>query len=171
MKQENLPAMHMIQAVFNRLIRGILLLSTILIVGIIIFSVLMRYVVMSDLYAIEEFLAIVAMWLYFISASYVSYENNHLRADIIVSYVKNKTAKRKISLITGGLAMAITFILAIWSVDFARWSIIAGGTTPGWKIPLIVSQIPLTIGFILIFLFTTYNFIKKIIRFRKGGED
>ena len=62
--------------------RILLKICCFLVFVVLIISVFMRYVFKSDLYGIEEFVAILAMWMYMLSASYASYEDSHITADI-----------------------------------------------------------------------------------------
>ena len=62
--------------------RILLKICCFLVFVVLIISVFMRYVFKSDLYGIEEFVAILAMWMYMLSASYASYEDSHIKADI-----------------------------------------------------------------------------------------
>ncbi|WP_416387488.1 hypothetical protein [Chakrabartyella piscis] len=50
----------------------------------------------------------------------------------------------------------------VWSVEYIIWSIQSGGKSVGLKIPLVYSQLPLLIGFILMLFYSVVDFIKLI---------
>jgi TRAP-type C4-dicarboxylate transport system permease small subunit len=46
-------------------------------------EVLLRYVFGSPLFGVEELVCLIAMWLYFIGASYGAYERSHIKAELV----------------------------------------------------------------------------------------
>ena len=46
-------------------------------------EVVLRYVLGSPLFGVEELICLIAMWLYFIGASYGAYERSHIKAELI----------------------------------------------------------------------------------------
>lgn len=151
------------------IMRLIMVSTTACIIILIAFIVCMRYIVKSDLYASEEIATLLAMWLYFISAGYASYENSHIRADILMEFVKKEMARKVIKCFNQGVAIIVLVFLVYWGIEFAAWSIGAGGKTAGWKIPYIYSQIPITIGFFIMLVYSIYHFIK--IFDKTGGKQ
>ncbi|MEO9819469.1 MAG: TRAP transporter small permease [Yoonia sp.] len=132
--------------------RVILITANLAIMLIVVASFLARYLFAFDLYGAEEFLLIAAFWLYFIGAAFGSYEKSHIEADFIQSIVGDTVVTRALGYIRDVIELVVLVVLTWWSwllVDFAlqRWPV-----TPGWKIPLLVPQSAILVGFILMTL-------------------
>jgi TRAP-type C4-dicarboxylate transport system permease small subunit len=145
-----------------RLNQAILVMASIAIVVIIVAGVYVRYVLKSDIFGIEEILVIVAMWLYWMAGVYASYENTHLRADIIEHLIKSNKKRKIYSIVVQVITIASIALFTKWGLDYAAWNIQLGATTPGIGLPLLISQIPLTISFCMMLLFSLYHLYRTI---------
>ena len=156
--------------------RLVLVLCSVFIVLVIVLSVVMRYILKSDLYGVEEMIIPLALWLYFIGGAYGSYEGSHIAADIVTELIKSAKILRVIRIIVSGIVLFCSLVFAKWGIDFISWGIQVGGKSTSLHIPLLLSRIPLTICFILMVLYSFYHFI-NVILIRKpkiamvGGEQ
>jgi TRAP-type C4-dicarboxylate transport system permease small subunit len=141
--------------------RFIMITTSILAVALVFVGVIMRYVLKKDFYGAEEIITVVAMWLYYIAGVYATYKKDHIKADIMHTFVKSKQALVIIDIIVGVITSIVLACFAVWGVQFTLWGLQRGALTPALKIPLTVSQIPLTIGFILMFFYTVCDTIKQ----------
>ncbi|SKC81496.1 TRAP transporter small permease [Maledivibacter halophilus] len=139
--------------------RWILTITSILAVLIIVTSVVMRYVFKSDLFGIEEILIIVAFWLYFIGGVHGSYERSHIKADLLSIYIKNERAKLILSFVETFITCIVAIVLSFWGYKYFIWGIEMGAKSPGWKIPLVISQSPIFFGFVLMTFYFIYHLI------------
>lgn len=141
----------------------IMVITTILAAGIVFIGVVLRYVFKSNFFGQEEVLCVVAMWLYWIGGVYGSYEDSHIKGDMLSSLFKSPKAKKIIKLITLGISIVVTIVFAIWGWQYMAFNLKFKAVSTGLKIPLWYSQIPLLIGFILMGLYTLFNFMRVLL--------
>nr|WP_263327067.1 TRAP transporter small permease [Neobacillus sp. Marseille-Q6967] len=148
--------------------KWLMILSSLGIVVILTVIVLLRYVFKEDLQGIEELLLLPAFWLYFMGASYASYENSHISADMSNDFIKNKRVRYIVNLV----ALLITFVSSVfflvWSSNQFFWSLSSKGATAIWGIPLYIVYSSVLISFILIVL---YNFVYLVARLREWKKE
>lgn len=146
----------------ERVMRAILITCNLAIMLIVVASFLSRYLFSFDLYGAEEFLLIAAFWLYFIGAAYGSYEKSHIEADFIQSMFGDNLVTRILGYLRDLIELGVLLVLTYWSwllIDFAieRWPV-----TPGWKIPLLVPQSAILVGFTLMTFHASVHFWRRI---------
>lgn len=142
--------------------RTILIISNLAIMSIVVASFLARYLFAFDLYGAEEFLLVAAFWLYFMGAAYGSYEKSHIEADFIQSIMGDTPFTRVLGYVRDLIELGVLYVLTYWSwllIEFAieRWPV-----TPGWKIPLLVPQSAILVGFFLMSLHASVHFWRRI---------
>ncbi len=150
--------------------RAILIISSLSVVAIICAAVFMRYILHSDLFAYDELVMIAAFWLYFIGAAYGSYQDNHIKADIIqISLSPNHPkASAIIGLIARGLEVIFAATISYWGWSLIAWQFKFMGRTMGLGIPIAVPQSAIVIGFFLMTLYAVVHFVKELGNFNKG---
>lgn len=94
----------------------------------------------------EEILIICAFWLYMLGTAYGSFEDSHIKADVIVVMMPEGLAKSLIAIIRNALSMILGFIFFLWAFQLFQWTIEMGNKTPVWRIPMTVSQSSLLFG-------------------------
>ncbi len=115
--------------------------------------VLMRYLFGINFKGFEEIILIFVFWMYYMGAAYGSYENSHIVADITDSFVKKEHVKKIIGLIVDVIKVGVMCFLVYLAVDFVSWSVKMGSHTPVYKLPSVITQGSLLVGFILILIF------------------
>lgn len=118
-----------------------------------------------DIYGNEDFLIIGAMWLYFIGAGYGSYDDSHISADMINSFLKNKKVLKIIDILVYAIGFIVLIVFASWSFKYVAWSLKTGAKTTARKIPLVISQLPLCLGFINMSIYTFYHLLLRIVEY------
>lgn len=142
--------------------RFILISCSCLSMLMIVLGVVLRYLFHTDLYGIEEFIVIIAFWLYFMGGVYGSYEGSHIRADLLTVYIKNETVKSVLKLIELAISSAVGLVLTGWGFHYFMWGLERGARSPGWRIPLVISQCPIFIGFALMTFYFIYHLINTL---------
>ncbi len=140
----------------------ILILANIIVTLTLFVTVILRYVLKIDLFGVDELLLIPIFLLYFIGGAQGSYENNHIRADLLESYITSEKALDILKLINQIFVIIIGGIIVYWSFTYLLWSVNSGGNTPGWKIPLYLPHGTILIGFALMLFYTIIQFIQQI---------
>ena len=148
--------------------KAIVFFSSIIVVLFLCLSVFFRYILKVDFFGIEELIIIPVFLLYFIGASLGSYENSHIGADILETFIKSKKVMNWIKLLTLSITSIVSFMFTLWAWEYFLFSVNSMEKTPGWQIPLLFPNGIVLIGFILMTLFSlihTYSQIKKIKEF------
>lgn len=148
--------------------RFIMITASVLAVTLVFVGVIMRYVLKKDFYGAEEIITVVAMWLYYIAGVYATYKKDHIKADIMHTFVSNKRVLMVIDIVVGLITSIVLACFAVWGVQFTLWGLQRGALTPALRIPLTVSQIPLTIGFIMMLFYTVCDTIKQFKNIKKS---
>lgn len=140
-----------------KLQRSILVFTSLTVVILMTISVFLRYVLRTDLFGIEDFIVIAAFWLYFIGGSYGSYDESHIKADILSIYLKGSKLAAIINFIASMITSLVAIVFTKWAFDLFVWGIVMKGKSPAWGIPTYVPQSSMLIGFILMsFYFVIY---------------
>lgn len=115
---------------------------------IFVVEVVIRYMLKIDFLGYDELVLLSASWLYFIGGSYAMYKKEHISADMLPLFLKGRVLQVT-RVVVDWLIFAITLVLAIWGVDFFLYAMSRTANTTVWKIPLLVSQSALSVGYIL----------------------
>ncbi len=145
--------------------RTITLCCCLVLAGVFCLVVLMRYVFETDLFAYEEWVLTIAFLLYFTGGALASKTNSHIKADIMLEFIRSERAK---AIYSGVILFIEAFIMALiaWYAakmflhEFARWPNIP--TSPVYKIPLAVPRFFIVAGFALMALHALLNGIQNI---------
>ena len=120
-------------------------------------EVMLRYVFASPLFGVEELVVLIAMWLYFLGASYGAYERSHIKADIIHLWFKTPRSFAGVNAVTGLITVVMCIIMVSWTYPYILWSIKKGGTTQALLLPTVYSQIAILVSAVLM---TFYFFVE-----------
>jgi len=135
-----------------------------------------RYIIGGDLYGFEEWVKLFAFWLYFMGGAYGAYNDTHVSADVVDSYMKDGTLKRTVIFLRNLITTGISILFTWYGYDFFMFGFmgplgtgIAIPKTTVWQIPLWTSYLAVFLGLI----FMSYYFFMRMLRsFRaliKGG--
>jgi len=128
--------------------------------------VILRYIFNTDLYGIEEFTVIFALWLYFTGAAYGSYEGSHISAEIILVFLKKQKLLKFFNILKLFISTFTSVVLTFWGFKYLLWGLQKGARSTGWRIPLFISQSPIFIGFLLI---SMYYFVRLIKNYKNSN--
>ena len=145
------------------LIRVLLIVTSVAAVLTIVLSVTMRYIFKSNLFGIEELITLTAMWLYFIGGLHGSYEDSHINADVLTTFINSVKLKYALRILVTGICLACSIVFAIWGIQYFLWSVRIGGYSVSLRIPMILSRIPLSICFLLMVVYNIYHFVNAIL--------
>lgn len=131
---------------------AVLIVCNIAVMLIVVAAALSRYVLNVDFFGTEEILMIFAFWLYFMGAAYGSYERSHVEADFVETWVGGSPAGRVLRFIRDIVELAVLLVLTYWAFLFIQFAFQRWPISPGWKIPMIVPQSAIFVGFVLMTL-------------------
>ncbi len=145
----------------------IMIFSSVLIAGMIFIGAVMRYILKTDFYGMEELLMIFAFWLYFIGSSVASYEDSHINAELLSAFIHNERIKGLLKIFKYFLSLLISLLTTKWCVEFIMWNLDKNPKTPVYGIPLLVPQSAILISFILMSIYILGHLVNSITEFKK----
>ena len=119
--------------------------------------VILRYVFQADLFAYEEWILVIAFWLYFIGSAHGSWEGSHIKADFLSAFIKSASVRRFFVLLVMVIEVSVLAVLAglgaymVWEniAQYPRWS-----ATVAWRIPFLIPHFGIFLGFSLMLFFS-----------------
>jgi len=142
----------------------LMIASSIFVVIIMCVVVVLRYVFRSDLYGIEEIVLIAAFWLYFIGSSYGVYDKSHVKADILPQMMSKKS-QAFLSVIISLTVSALCILFTYWSIDMIGHCLKYMPRTTGLRIPIVVSQFSIFVGYFLMSFYSVIYFLEDLFGF------
>ena len=157
-----------------RLIRSIVFVQKVLLVvcslliaitfGVV---VVLRYGFEMNLFAYEEWMLAAAFTLYFIGSAQGSFDNTHIKADLVKEWIRSEAAKRRVDLVIFALEVAIGAVLTYWAGlmvadDLSRYPNLPA--TPVYSIPLAVPRGVILLGFALMTLYSAMHIVRLLAR-------
>ena len=137
--------------------------------GVLIISTFMRYCMSKNWYGSDEIILMFAFWLYFVGAIYCSYEDSHIKADIVSSLVKNIRAKDTVALIAGIVLVVINAVLIVCVIPYLQDGFVRMPRSTSLKIPLVIPRIAIMLSMILMEFYHIYYLIKHFVEFFRVG--
>jgi TRAP-type C4-dicarboxylate transport system permease small subunit len=157
-----------------------------------------RYVLHGDLYGYEEWVKLLAFWLYFMGGAYGAYNNTHVSADVIDAYLPAGKLHQTAVFIRQIMTSVLSFIFVYFGYYFFMfgllgplpkdvltvgwngtnltfnlidlWKVKAIARTTVWQIPLWTSYAAIFIGLIFMFIYFTRRCIHTGIALFSGKE-
>ena len=144
--------------------KWLMIASSIFVVLIMCAVVVLRYVFRSDLYGIEEIVIIAAFWLYFMGSSYGVYDKSHVKADILPQMMSKKS-QAFLSVVIRLTVSALCILFTYWSIDMISHSLKYMPRTTGLRIPIVVSQFSIFVGYFLMSIYSVIYFLEDLFGF------
>ena len=124
------------------------------------FVVILRYLFDADLFAYEEWVLMIAFWLYFMGAAMGSYQNTHIKADFLLSLIDNVRTKWIVINITLLIEVLIGAVMTYWGwlmlmeevSAYPSWQ-----TTTGLGLPFAIPKLGIFLGFVLMTFYTALH--------------
>ena len=148
----------------------LLMIFAIGVTGVIFAAVACRYVLQYDLYGNDELILIIAWWLYFIGGMNGSMEDSQIKAEMVDIFVKNHNLLVRLKALAKLVEGVIFSVSAVLSFNLVLLNLDRMPRTVALKIPLIVAQIPIAIGFAGMAFFACYYALFFITDTEGNGE-
>lgn len=143
-------------------------MSGILVACCIFAMVLMRYVFKTDIFGMEEVILTITFWFYFCGATNGSRENSQIKADLIGLFVKDEKTLWYRELFVGVVEVIVIAFLTYLSFWLLKLNLVRMPATTALKIPQIVPQAAIDLGFVLMFVYTALRLLKTIFSYPSG---
>ena len=157
----------------DKFVSALISVAGIALTAVIFIVVIARYIFKTDIFGSEEIVLLLAWWLYFMGGIGASQEDSHIKADMVDFFIYNQFVIE----LTKGIAKALEaaiFFCAYLTLLMLKVNYVKMPVTTGLKIPYLVSQVPIFIGFIGMALFAVYwavYYIAKAVDRKKGGTE
>lgn len=137
-----------------------------------------RYVLKGDLYGYEEWVKLIAFWLYFSGAAIGAYNRTHVSADLVTAYVAEGLFKRFLVFLKSLITVSVTALYVWYGYDFFMFGFmgplgtgIALPMTTIWRIPLWTSYLGIFLGFIFMLYYFTVELFQNAKMLFLGGKS
>jgi len=148
---------------------GIVIVTGIVVCLIIFGNAILRYLFKLDFYGNEEIILFFAFWLYFTGSSIAAKKRTHINADMVSMFTKNIKIINSFHLIRDVINMLMTIIASVWSCQYVMWSASMGAKSPVFKLPMLISQIPIMLSFFIWTCYAVRDLYKSIGVIRNGA--
>lgn len=153
-----------------KIVRAGMIICSIVTTVVIFLGAFMRYVLHTDFYGIDDIILLFAFWLYFLGAVHGSYENSHIKADILMTMMRNIRVKDAVSLVAQLLLVLVNGVLIGWGWEFFWRGIVEMPVTTALHIPYAIPRFAIFLGLALMEFYHVYYFIKNIWLYKNRGH-
>ncbi len=136
-----------------------------------------RYVLKGDLYGYEEWVKLLAFWLYFMGASIGAFNRTHVSADIVNSYMPEGFLKRLMFFVKDLITVGVSLLFVWYGYEFFMFGFmgplgtrIAIPKTTIWRISLWTSYLAVFSGLIFMAYYFTRDLVLSTVALFKGGN-
>ena len=124
-------------------------------------TVLLRYVLKMNLFGMDEIILAFVFWFYFFGGVNGSREDSQIRADVATVLIRNKKGKWILRLITRLIEIVVLVFLVVLSIQLFITNCERMPATQGLKIPYIVPQFAIVVGFALMLMYDVGHLIRQ----------
>lgn len=143
--------------------KGFIIIAGCVVAILIFVEVMLRYVFGSPLFGVEEMVTLIAMWLYFLGASYGAYERSHIKAELVHLWFKTPKSLAIVKSIASVITVALALIMVSWSYPYFIWGIKEGETSQALLLPMVLSQSAVFFGSILMSIYFIAELVDNVL--------
>lgn len=151
-------AMHHALLLGKRWIMG---LSTVTFSVLIFVQVVIRYLLDSPLYGVEEVSVYLAVWLYFVGAGYGVYRDNHISASVMDLILSAERSREVVRLLVAAISLALTAVMLWICIHYLQWSVKFSPKSPELRLPLYVVHVAMVVGMALMGFYYLIEIIRR----------
>ncbi len=156
--------------ILQNIVKVLMITGSVVSTAAMCYSVILRYIFKANFYGSDEVIMLFAFWLYFMGAVYGSYEDSHIKADLLNVYIKNLRTKDILALVAQALTIVVNTIVLIWAYRYFKMEISKWGLSTALKIPLVIPKSAVFFGFLLMEFYHVYYLIHNILLFHRNGH-
>ncbi len=143
--------------------KGFIIIAGCIVTVLIFIEVMLRYVFGSPLFGVEEMVTLIAMWLYFLGASYGAYERSHIKAELVHLWFKEAKSLARVNAFSSFITVVLSLIMVSWSYPYFVWGIEKGETSQALLLPMVLSQSAIFFGAILMSIYFIAELVDNIL--------
>ncbi len=143
-----------------KLMNFIIIASGIIMALTFFFVVVLRYGFGADLFAYEEWLMIIAFWMFFLGSAVATHDRKHVNADIVGFMIEHPKLLYLRALVVETLELIIILVIVWWGYLMVEESILA---YPNWqqtvalKLPFLLPRMGIFLGFLMMAIYTALH--------------
>lgn len=123
-----------------------------------------------DWFGSEELTMFVAFWLYFVGAACASRDGTHISADMVTLFTENPRTRAIVALVKNAISLAMSAVFTVWCFNYVAWQASLGAKSSVYKLPVIISTIPILICFALWTLYLLRDLVMNVKTIRNGSN-
>mgnify|MGYP005853122223 CR=1 FL=1 len=139
-----------------------LVASICFLIGLLNAEVIMRYLIHYPGMEVEEIATLVAFWLYFLGASYGTYDRSHIKAELFHLVFKDPRKLAFVRAIATGIALVLAGIMVYWGYLYFIWGITKVERSRILLLPMAFAQTSILVGATLMFLYFLTELVDRI---------
>lgn len=175
-EERTLPAKNFFDKIVVGFFSVAAVISSLALAGLISAAAFTRYVVRGDLYGYEEWVKLIAFWLYFMGGAYGAYNDTHVSADLIDAYLPDGKPRQIMVFTRQFITSVMSIYFTYLGYDFFMFGFmgplgtgVALPRTTIWQIPLWTSYLAIFLGLIFMSIYFTRRCFNTGIKLLKGG--
>lgn len=122
------------------LLNAAAVVSSVMLVGLMLFLVLARYVFGWSVIGLLELIMVFGMWLYMVGSLIAARKREHLVVDFLHQQIRDRRLRQLHRILVTGLTFAICLFFAYLAYRMLAWGMRRPQHTPGMSIPLWLPQ-------------------------------
>lgn len=134
-----------------------------------VYAVIKRYLFKGNFYGSDEIIMLFAFWLYFMGAAYGSFENSHIKADLLNVYIRNMRIKDGVGLLAQVCTVLVNSIVLLWATRYFSLELRRWGLSTALKIPLVIPKSSVFFGFLLMEFYHVFYLLRDLRLFIRDG--
>ena len=143
----------------NRVQNWILVITGTAITAMILVNAACRFL-QIDWFGSEELTMFVAFWLYFVGSACASREDTHISADMLALFTEDPKARAVAGIVKNVISVVMCAVFTYWCFNYVSWQMSLGAKSSAYKLPIVISTIPILLSFALWVL----NLIRDLMR-------
>ena len=145
------------------LLNAVALLSSLMLVGLMLFLVVARYVFGWSIIGLLELIMLFGMWLYMVGGLIASRKREHLVVDFLQTSIRDRQIRRLHQCFISLVTLVITSFFVFLAFRMLSWGLRRPQHTPGLSIPLWIPQSAIMFASIGCSLYALRDFIQCLI--------
>lgn len=129
--------------------------------------VVVRYGFGADLFAYEEWLLVIAIWMFFLASAVATHNGAHVKADMLGFMISNPRLLHARAVLVEALELIITLVIVYWGFLMIQESLAA---YPNWQetvaldIPFLVPRVGIFFGFLMMAVYSALHLYVLVCR-------
>lgn len=144
------------------LLNASVIISSLMVVGLMLFLVLSRYVFGWSVVGLLEIIMVFGMWLYMIGALIASRKREHLAVDFMQQQIVDRRMRALHRVLIAAVTLGVSLFFAFLTYRMLKWGLRRPQHTPGLSIPLWWPQSAILFGSVGCSLYALRDLVQSV---------